>query len=798
MSNTANPHGVTAEQVGARPNTWMPTAADVGAMPIIDARSASYNMDTILESKSHQGFYLTNDKTLGTPYAKRVSAYVTSLIISYAGYTDVDNGVQMAFMNGNPTVYIRYRYDGTTSDWKKLYTEHNMTPYSLNQAENIPNESDLNDYTTFGNYYVSSNQTSTLKNVPTSLGSNGFVLRVERCTYSITNYCKQRIVSYNSGAEYWRVNKNGTWTDWIAIAQVTAGTGLSSSFTNGTVTISLPNSGVTAGTYGPSADVSGTNNTTMNVPEIEVDNQGRITKITNRVYTAKNNTYTVNNKTVTLTAGKGLTEGGSFTANQSSDKTITFNVGAGTGISVTADAVGHSNSVTAATVGSTDNYTASWSNGFAVPWVTYDSEGHVTASGTRTITMPANPNSDTQVTTTATSPSSEATWYLTGTTTSSTKTNDKLVKHTGLRASMLNGTTSTVGKAQITLGNSTASGTANNMIGNIALYSKSTSYHLISPADTTSAITHTLPAVTGTLINSGNCTSYQSKNGVFYVTGNTTGTEGTWTGSNTDIPSLYTGLTIAYQVGIAGVSGGTTLNLTTKAGASGAKNIYMNVDTKVTTHYGVGSVIHLTYDGTAWRRSDYNANNSVTQTVRTTNGSFPVLLRGASAGTTTTTTSTSFATTITANPSTGTLTASIVKGAVWNDYAEYRESDITEPGRVICENGDDTLSLAIERLQPGANVVSDTFGFAIGETETAKTPIAVSGRVLVYPYEDRATYKPGDAVCAAPGGTVSKMTREEIREYPERIIGTVSAIPNYETWGEGNVPVNGRIWIKVK
>lgn len=147
---------------------------------------------------------------------------------------------------------------------------------------------------------------------------------------------------------------------------------------------------------------------------------------------------------------------------------------------------------------------------------------------------------------------------------------------------------------------------------------------------------------------------------------------------------------------------------------------------------------------------------------------------------------------------TGAITGTTVKGAVWNDYAEYRESNITEPGRVICENGDDTLSLATERLQPGANVISDTFGFAIGETETAKTPIAVSGRVLVYPYEDRDTYKPGDAVCAAPNGTVSKMTREEIREYPERIIGTVSAIPNYETWGTGNVSVNGRIWIKVK
>ena len=138
-------------------------------------------------------------------------------------------------------------------------------------------------------------------------------------------------------------------------------------------------------------------------------------------------------------------------------------------------------------------------------------------------------------------------------------------------------------------------------------------------------------------------------------------------------------------------------------------------------------------------------------------------------------------------------------GAAWNDYAEYRVcQDDYKPGQVVCENGDDTLSIATRRLQPGANVVSDTFGFAIGETELAKCPIAVSGRVLVYTYEPREEFKPGEAVCAGPNGTVSRMTREEIREYPECIIGTVSAVPTYETWGQTDIPVDGRIWIKIK
>ena len=146
------------------------------------------------------------------------------------------------------------------------------------------------------------------------------------------------------------------------------------------------------------------------------------------------------------------------------------------------------------------------------------------------------------------------------------------------------------------------------------------------------------------------------------------------------------------------------------------------------------------------------------------------------------------------------LYATAVYGAVWNDYAEYRQpKDIQEIpyGRVIIENGDDSLSLSTDRLQPGGNICSDTFGFAIGETKQATMPIAVSGRVLAYPAEDRNSYCAGDAVCTGPNGTVSKMTREEIREWPDRIIGYVSAIPDYETWGQNNVSVDGRIWIKV-
>ena len=146
----------------------------------------------------------------------------------------------------------------------------------------------------------------------------------------------------------------------------------------------------------------------------------------------------------------------------------------------------------------------------------------------------------------------------------------------------------------------------------------------------------------------------------------------------------------------------------------------------------------------------------------------------------------------------GVLVATKVRGAVFNDYAEYRESLVKEPGRCVIETGYGDLELSTKRLQLGGNIISDTFGFSIGETDKAETPIAVCGRVLAYPYENRYKFTAGAAVCSGPNGTVSLMTREEIREWPDAIIGYVSEIPEYKEWGTNKIQVNNRIWIKIK
>lgn len=162
----------------------------------------------------------------------------------------------------------------------------------------------------------------------------------------------------------------------------------------------------------------------------------------------------------------------------------------------------------------------------------------------------------------------------------------------------------------------------------------------------------------------------------------------------------------------------------------------------------------------------------------------------------------------------GIIKAGQVHNAVWNDFAEFRESKETEPGRVLISNGKGQMILSNQRLVAGAKIITDTFGCSVGESDTQKTPLGVAGRVLAYTYQPRENYKVGDCVCSAPNGTIDIMTRDEIKQYPDRIIGIVDEVPVYEKWeqyqtsnkeGEESVTsklvdveVKGRIWIYVR
>ena len=106
-------------------------------------------------------------------------------------------------------------------------------------------------------------------------------------------------------------------------------------------------------------------------------------------------------------------------------------------------------------------------------------------------------------------------------------------------------------------------------------------------------------------------------NSVHYIAG-TGSTAGTWLGTDKSINEYYDGLTIAYKIPVAGGSSTTTLNITGSAGtALGAKTVYRNASTKITTQYAVGSVILLVYttnsSGTgSWQCVDYDSNTTYT------------------------------------------------------------------------------------------------------------------------------------------------------------------------------------------
>ena len=120
--------------------------------------------------------------------------------------------------NGTANANDNYAHHKVYSTLNKP-TPNDILAYSLQEAIEIvstnDNPVDLDTCTSFGNYYATSTSAKTLQNCPTSVA---FVMHVERSSVSDSEkYCKQRIITYNSNAEWWRTRENGSWTSWARI-----------------------------------------------------------------------------------------------------------------------------------------------------------------------------------------------------------------------------------------------------------------------------------------------------------------------------------------------------------------------------------------------------------------------------------------------------------------------------------------------------------------------------------------------------------------------------------------------------
>lgn len=146
----------------------------------------------------------------------------------------------------------------------------------------------------------------------------------------------------------------------------------------------------------------------------------------------------------------------------------------------------------------------------------------------------------------------------------------------------------------------------------------------------------------------------------------------------------------------------------------------------------------------------------------------------------------------------GNITAAKVYGAVWNDIADYLETDNevkVEFGKVYVRTKQGETRQSVKPCEKGIiGIASDTYGMSVGKKGKGKKeiPIALAGIVLAYC--DKA-YEPGTPLTASRNGKVTKMYWWEKLLFPERIVATYYKPERAKKWN--GVVVNGRHWVKI-
>lgn len=369
--NTSNPHNVTKTQVG------------LGNVP-----NVTTNDQTPSYTESSSLTKLTSGEKLSVAFGK-ISKAITDLISHIgdsvkhitnteranwnAAKTHADSA--HAPSNAQANVIETVKVNGTA-----------LTPSSKAVNITVP---------TVGNGTITITQNGTTKGTFTTNQSGNTTIALDD---NNTVYTHPTYTAKNSGL--YKVTVDGT-------GHVSAATAVTKS---DITALGIPASDTN--THYTSKNVVGSSNATSNTTSALTNGNVYLNSVENGAVTSAHKISGSGATTVTTD-----TSGNIIISSTDTNTNTTYT--AGTGLSLSGTTFNHSNSVTAGTAQGDANKTLTFGGTFTIPTVTYDAQGHITAKGTTTMTMPANPNTDTKVTNTLATTTKA---YVTGTTSATTNT----------------------------------------------------------------------------------------------------------------------------------------------------------------------------------------------------------------------------------------------------------------------------------------------------------------------------------------------------------------------------------------
>ena len=148
---------------------------------------------------------------------------------------------------------------------------------------------------------------------------------------------------------------------------------------------------------------------------------------------------------------------------------------------------------------------------------------------------------------------------------------------------------------------------------------------------------------------------------------------------------------------------------------------------------------------------------------------------------------------------TGGIQATKIFNAVWNDLSDRIEIDIKpEPGYAYSLKNGHYQKTSKYMEQGYIGIHSDTSGFEMGGKDTEfELNTSVAGFVLAY--VDKV-YKPGTPLTVTKDGKLTKIRAIGRILHPEMVVATFWKPELKPTFGvkNGEVKVNGRMWVKIK